>query len=164
MKISKILTYLVLVVGVLGGILWYTMSGSISSLMDKYGIADAKDLVKENGSETFLESIGTVDPIYNLTLFIFVTIIIATIVTVFMTLAKNPSGLKKTILGIGIFIVILAIGYTIAEGTETPLKDGEVLSEMGSRWVGTGLYMFYILAFSAVFLMLTSGVKKIIGK
>ena len=54
-------------------------------------------------------------------------------------------------------------GYII-DGVETPLKDGEVLSASGSRWVGTGIRTFYILAVGAISLMLFSGVSKILKK
>jgi hypothetical protein len=47
---------------------------------------------------------------------------------------------------------------------ETPLKDGEVLSASGSRWVGAGIRTFYILAVVAILSMAFSGVKKILNK
>jgi hypothetical protein len=40
------------------------------------------------------------------------------------------------------------------------MKDGEVLSAAGSRWVGTGLRTFYILAVGAIGAMIFSGVKR----
>ena len=52
----------------------------------------------------------------------------------------------------------------MAEGVETPMKDGEVLSASGSKLVGTGIYAFYFLAAIAVGMMALSGVKKLIGK
>jgi hypothetical protein len=39
------------------------------------------------------------------------------------------------------------------------LKEG-ILSESGSKWVGTGLYSFYILAIIAIGTMIFSGFKK----
>jgi len=44
------------------------------------------------------------------------------------------------------------------------MKDGEVLSASGSRWVGTGLRMFYILAALAILSMILSGAKKILKR
>jgi hypothetical protein len=40
------------------------------------------------------------------------------------------------------------------------MKDGEMLSASGSRWVGTGLRTFYILAVVAIGTMVFSGVKR----
>lgn len=164
MKISKILSYVVLAVGILGALLWYLMGSSVSDLMSKYAITDAKDLVKDHGSEAFAEAIGTVSPMYSLTLAVFIVIIIATLFAVFSSLAKNPGGLKKTLIGIGVFALIVVVAFFMSTGVETPMKDGEVLSASGSKWVGAGLRVFYILAIVAVGLMLTSGIKKIIGK
>ncbi|MBQ4818766.1 hypothetical protein [Aquimarina sp. MMG016] len=164
MKISKIITYAVLAIGVIGAILWYVMGSSIDVLMDQYAITDAKDLVKDQDASAFSEAIATVGPMYTLTLIIFVITVIATLISVFSTLAKNPSGLKNVLIGVVAFLVVAGIGYVLAEGVETPMKDGEVLSEGGSKLVGAGLYTFYFLAAIAVLMMFTSGIKKIIGK
>ncbi len=157
MKISKILSYVVLGIGIIGAILWYVMSSSISNLMDQNGVSEARELALDDAAPL-------VSPLYSLTLIIFVVTIIATLITVFSTLAKNPSGLKNTLIGIVAFIIVVGIGFVMAEGVETPLKDGEILSESGSKWVGTGLYAFYILAAVAVGLMFLSGIRKLIGK
>ncbi|MCK8522528.1 hypothetical protein M0D21_13165 [Aquimarina sp. D1M17] len=157
MKISKILSYVVLGVGILGAILWYVMSSSISDLMVQNGVSEARELALG-------EAEPAVTPLYALTLVIFVVTLIATLITVFSTLAKNPSGLKNTAIGIVAFLVIVGIGFAMANGVETPMKDGEVLSASGSKWVGAGLYTFYFLAAVAVGLMFLSGIKKLIGK
>jgi hypothetical protein len=41
------------------------------------------------------------------------------------------------------------------------MKDGEMLSASGSKWVGTGLYTFYFLAIIAIGTMIVTGAKKI---
>ncbi len=164
MKISKILSYVILAVGAIGAVLLFLMGKNFTTLMDNYGITEAKDLVKDTTSSAFAEATSLVSPMYNLTLVIFVIIIIATLIAVFTALAKNPAGLKKAGIGIVAFLVVIGIGFAMANGVETPMKDGEVLSASGSKWVGTGLYAFYFLAAIAVGLMLLSGVKKLIGK
>ncbi|QSS97778.1 hypothetical protein [Psychroflexus sp. ALD_RP9] len=70
----------------------------------------------------------------------------------------------KTLISLGILVVVLIISYAMANGVETPMRDGEVLSTSGSRWVGTGLNAFYILAVLAVGAMLVSSVKKLITR
>jgi hypothetical protein len=53
----------------------------------------------------------------------------------------------------------------LADNTPMPLPDdGGMLSESGSKWVGTGLYTFYILAVVAILLMVFSGFKKITNR
>ncbi len=157
MKISKILSYVVLGVGILGVLLWYVMGSSISGLMDQNGVSEPRELPLEIAE-------SSVTPLYSLTLVIFIVTIVVTLFAVFSTMAKNPGSLKNTVIGIVAFIVVLGIGYVLADGVETPLKDGEVLSAGGSKLVGMGLYAFYFLAAVAVGLMFLSGVKKLIGK
>ncbi len=157
MKISKILSYVVLGVGILGGLLWYVMSSSISTLMAENSVSEARELPLDIAE-------STVTPLYSLTLVIFVVTLIATLIAVFSTMAKNPKSLKNTAIGLIAFLIIVGLGFVLADGVETPMKDGEVLSASGSKWVGAGLYTFYVLAAVAVGLMFLSGIKKLIGK
>jgi hypothetical protein len=75
-------------------------------------------------------------------------------------LASNPTKLKKAGISTAAFAIVVLISFLLSEGVETPMKDGELLSASGSRWVGTGLRTFYILAIVAVGVMLYSGVKR----
>ena len=56
------------------------------------------------------------------------------------------------------------ISYFLSDGIETPMKDGELLSASGSKWVETGIRVFYLLASIAVGLMVYSGFIKIFKK
>lgn len=85
--------------------------------------------------------------------------------TVFIVLVYVLKGifggnLKKTLMSIGAFLLVVIISYVLAEGVETEMRDGELLSASGSKWVGTGLYTFYILAIVAIGSMVYSGIKK----
>ena len=78
-------------------------------------------------------------------------------------IATRPSVLMSTLKNVGAFAVLAAIAYFgFANGVETEMKDGEVLSEGGSKLVGAGLYLFYFLLIAAVGLMLYTGIKKTI--
>jgi glucan phosphoethanolaminetransferase (alkaline phosphatase superfamily) len=162
MKISKILSYIVLAIGAIGAILLFLMSNNFDGLMEKYGITETKDFVREGGSMDVLkEATSLVNPLYTLTVIVIIGVIAVTLIAVFSSLAKNPGGLKNTAIGIVAFLIV-GIGFVVAEGVEAPLNDGGVLSESGSKWVGTGLYTFYFLAAIAVGLMFFSGIKKLI--
>jgi ABC-type microcin C transport system permease subunit YejB len=78
------------------------------------------------------------------------------------TLLKKK--LKKASISIGFFLLIIFISYMASTGVETPMKDGKVLSENGSRWVGTGILVFYILFIIAIVLMFLSGLRKMLKK
>jgi hypothetical protein len=58
----------------------------------------------------------------------------------------------------------MGIAYATSTGVETPMKDGEMLSANGSRWVETGLRMFYLLAVLAIGSMVFFGGKKIFNR
>ncbi len=70
-------------------------------------------------------------------------------------------NIKNTLISVGAFLLIVIISYVLAEGNPMALQDGEMLSASGSKWVGAGLYAFYILAVVAVGSMAFSGIKKI---
>ena len=107
---------------------------------------------------------GTVSPLVSLSIAILVITVIITVLFSLLNLASSGQKLKKSLLFIGCFVVILVIAYGASSGVETPLKDGEILSASGSRWVETGLRMFYILASLAILSMIFSGAKKILKR
>lgn len=107
---------------------------------------------------------GTVSPLVSLSIAILVIAVVVTVLFSLLNLASSSQKLKKSLLFIGCFAVILGIAFAASEGVETPLKDGEMLSASGSRWVGTGIRMFYILATLAILSMIVSGAKKIFNR
>ena len=70
-------------------------------------------------------------------------------------------NIKNTLITVGAFLAVVVVAYLISNGVETPMKDGEMLSASGSKWVGTGLYTFYFLAIIAIGTMIVTGAKKI---
>jgi len=88
--------------------------------------------------------------------------ILFTLLFSFAQLFTHKDTLKKTLISLGLFVLVIVISYALSEGVEV-YKDGVlVVSESGSKWVGTGLRTFYILTFVAIGLMIYSGVKKLI--
>ena len=106
---------------------------------------------------------GAVSPLVSLSIAILMITVVVTLVFSLLNLASSSQKLKKSLLFIGCFAVVLGIAFAASEGVETPLKDGEILSAAGSRWVGTGIRMFYILAILAILSMVVSGAKKILN-
>lgn len=107
---------------------------------------------------------GTVSPLVSLSLFIVGIIVVVTLVFSLANLASDAQKLKKALIFIGLFGLVVALSFGLSSGVETPLKDGEVLSASGSRWVEAGLRTFFILTFVAVGAMLYSGVQKLINR
>ena len=107
---------------------------------------------------------ATVSPLVSLAIAILFITVSITLVFSILNLASSSKKLKKSLIFIGCFVVVTIIAYAASDGVETPMKDGEVLSANGSRWVGSGLSMFYILATLAILSMILSGAKKILKK
>jgi len=107
---------------------------------------------------------GAVSPLVELARIVLLITVAVTLLFTLRGLFSDFSKLKKAGISIGLFLLVVVLSYLLSEGVETPLKDGEVLSESGSRWVGTGIRTFYILSIVAIGLMLFSGVSKILKK
>tara|TARA_R110002072_G_scaffold142804_2_gene288281 strand:+ start:1359 stop:1784 length:426 start_codon:yes stop_codon:yes gene_type:complete len=87
--------------------------------------------------------------------------LIILMVVIFVLKGIFSGDIKKTLLSVGLFLAIVVISYVLADGTEVTMRDGEILSASGSKWVSTGLYVFYIMAFLAIASMVFSGITKI---
>ena len=91
----------------------------------------------------------------------YITLALTLFIVLVYVLKETFSGnLKKTLMSVGAFLLVVIIAYVMAEGVETEMRDGEILSASGSKWVGTGLNTFYILAVVAIGSMIYSGIKK----
>jgi uncharacterized membrane protein len=107
---------------------------------------------------------GVVSPLVSVAIAILFVTVAVTVVFSLINLASSSQKLKKSLLFIVCFIVVIGLAFTISSGVETPLKDGEILSASGSRWVEAGIRMFYILAALAIGSMIFFGGKKLINK
>jgi len=143
-----------LIVKVLSGILG--LSGAIC-LFVIMGSGD--EVIKENASQG---DFSVVSPLILIAQITFILTVAATLIFSLRALFANTEKLKKALIFIGIFIFFIGVAYISSNGVETPLKDGNFLSESGSRWVETGIRTFYILSIIAVLSMVLSSVKRLI--
>ena len=107
---------------------------------------------------------GVVSPLVSVAIAILFVTVAVTVVFSLINLASSPQKLKKALLFIVCFIVVIGLAFAISSGVETPLKDGEILTAIGSRWVEAGIRTFYILAALAIGSMMFFGGKKLINK
>ncbi|WGK65619.1 hypothetical protein [Croceiramulus getboli] len=95
--------------------------------------------------------------------FAFATLAIVVVFVVFFIfkgLFSNPQTLKNTLVAVSAFATVVFLCWLVSTGVETPMKDGEVLSASGSRWVETGIRSFYAFALLAIGAMVWSGIRK----
>jgi len=145
MDIQKITKYVVLALGVIGLVLQFIILRKGDDAIEMAGLAG---------------DFSSVSPMIGLALLILVVTVLITLVSSFANLASNAAKLKKAGISVAAFAAVVLLSFLLSEGVETPMKDGEVLSAAGSRWVGAGLRTFYILAVVAIGAMLYSGVKR----
>ncbi len=105
-----------------------------------------------------------VTPIIELARIVLFLTIFVTLIFSLRGLFSNKEKLKKASISIGFFLLIVFISYMVSTGVETPMKDGKILSENGSRWVEAGILVFYILFIIAIGLMFLSGLRKMLKK
>ena len=71
----------------------------------------------------------------------------------------NKSSLMNTLKGIGSFLALFIVCFLIASGEETLMREGKILSETSSKFIGAALFMFYSLIIIASGAMLFFGFK-----
>jgi len=133
---------------------------SLAGIVSLIRIISAGDEVMKEAAANGDTSL--VEPMAWIAYIIFGLVLAFVVIFIVKNLFTNPSGLKNTLIGLGGFLLVAVISYVISSGVETPMRDGKVLSESGSKLVSTGLNMFYILAVLAIVAMLASGLKKLI--
>lgn len=147
MNRQKIFTYVALVLGVVG---------LISQVMI---LSKGDDAIKLNAS--LYGEYGVVSFMVYFALFVLAITVILTLFFSFVNLASDGNKLKKALISIGAFATVVLVAFLFSSGTETPLKDGNILSAAGSRWIETGLRTFYFLVFIAVGAMLYTGIARL---
>lgn len=109
------------------------------------------------------ESGGTVNVFMYVSYAVLAIAVLIVLAFTVLNLVSNTSGFKNTLIGIGAFVVLSLLCYFgFANGVESPLKDGNMLSANGSRLIGAGLYLFYFLALIAGGIMFGFGIKKML--
>jgi len=146
MSIQKIVTYTAAVLGVIGLIFQITILSKGDDVIEMAAMSG---------------DYGVVSSMVSLAMIIIAIAVVLTLLFSVMNLASDPTKLKKAMISIGAFLVVVFVAFLFSSGTETPLKDGEVLSASGSRWVETGLRTFYFLVVIAAGAMVYSGVRRL---
>ena len=93
--------------------------------------------------------------------YLMMTLIVSSVL--FYTLKKvisDKDSLRSTLKILGAFLILFLICYfVLARGEETPLRDGKMLSAVGSKLISAALFMFYSLILIASGSMLWFSIK-----
>lgn len=119
-------------------------------------------MIVSKGDDAVRATGSGVDGILYVAYIMFALVLVFVLVFVFKGLMAG--NIKKTLISVGMFLLIVVVSYAMSSGSDVdtlPLVDGLPISESGSRWVGAGLYTFYIMALLAIGSMVFSGITKI---
>lgn len=119
-------------------------------------------MIISNGDDAVRETGKGLDGFLYIAYIIFAIVLL--FVIIFVLKGILTGNIKNTLIALGAFVAVVVISYVMADGVEITMKDGKILSESGSKWISTGLYMFYILGLVAIGSMVFGGVKKLITK
>lgn len=104
-----------------------------------------------------------VSPLIYISYFILAACIAVVLIFVLKNLFSNKDNLKRTLISVGLFLGVVLISYILADSSEVT-ANGEVFSSSTSKWVSTGLNVFYILGLAAIGSMVWTGFNKLIKK
>ena len=107
---------------------------------------------------------GKVSALVNLARIVISLSVVITLIFSLRGLFSDIKKLKKAAISVGFFLIVIMISFFLSDGVETPMKDGEFLSAIVSKWVETGIRTFYLLATIALGLMIYSGLVEILKK
>ncbi|XLS29760.1 hypothetical protein ACJD0Z_02815 [Flavobacteriaceae bacterium M23B6Z8] len=146
---QKIIKIVLILLGVLGIVFWVLLPGS--DVPDSEAMADTN-----------------VNAMFYIAYVLLLIPVAAVLIYTLKNLVANPDKLKKSLILIVGFAIVLGISYALSSGTDVKLdkflEAGIDVDESSSKMVGAGLIAFYILAAVAIVSMLLSGVKKVLSK
>lgn len=141
----KIVKIVLAVLGLIGVILWFQLPSTEMPPEEAIGSA----------SMNFM---------FIITYLLLGLAILISLVFSLVNLFSNPKSLKKALFVIGGFLLVMAISYGLASGTDVSIDEmaarGIQTSETTIKRIGMGLNMFFILTIIAVAAMIWGGVRK----
>ncbi|MGB5228123.1 hypothetical protein [Eudoraea sp.] len=146
---NKIIKIVLVVLGALSAILWYQLPG--------------RDVPASEAVES-----GAMNFMFIITYLLLGFAVVVSLVFTLKNLFANPKSLKKTLMVIGGFIVVVLISYVLASGTDVSIEEmagrGIETSETTIRRIGTGLNMFFLLVLIAIAAMVMGAFKNMSNK
>jgi len=146
---SKIVKIVLVVLGVLSAILWYQLP--------------SRDVPASEAADS-----GAMNMMFIITYILLAFAVVVSLVFTLKNLFANPKSLKKTLMVIGGFVVVVLISYVLASGTDVSIEEmagrGIETSESTIRRIGTGLNMFFLLVLIAVAAMVMGAFKNMSNK
>lgn len=84
----------------------------------------------------------------------------AAVVLPLINALKSPKDLVKSLMGLGVLVVIFLVSYGIAGSEVTAKYIAQGVGEGSSKLIGAGLIMFYVVFFIAALGIVFSEINK----
>jgi glucan phosphoethanolaminetransferase (alkaline phosphatase superfamily) len=135
MKSNKILNILIAAIAIIGGILFIRIF-----MEDAQAIVDNVDNLQNT----------VVSPLISYSYWLFIAAVVITIILSLWSLIRNPENLKKTLGGLAVLAVLLAVAYFLSDSdavynTAGSIEPGGEEGSSINHWVGTGIWYSIIL-------------------
>ncbi len=121
-------------------------------------------MLGDEAIKTIPENQGILSGFANLAYIVLAITAITVIVFSLVNLVSHPDKLKKALMSLGVFALVLAVAWFASSGQERLLSDGTTLTAGQSQMIEAGIKAFYILILLAAGLMLFFGAKKMLSK
>lgn len=145
----KVVKIILIVVGLVGAVLWFMLPES--------------EVPAPEAANN-----GALNAMFWITYILLGIAVVFSLLFALKNLFSNPASIKKSLFVIGGFLLVVAIGYVLADGTDVSIDEmaqrGIETSETTIKRIGTGINVFFILTIIAVGAMLWGGARKTIIK
>ncbi len=141
----KILKIALIAIGLIGAVLWFMLPD---------GDMPASEAAKS----------GAMNAMFIITYLLLGAAVIFSLVFTLKNLFSNPKNLKKTLFVVGGFLLVVALSYGLASGSDVDASYLEMTDESTVKKIGMGLNVFFILTIIAVGAMVVPSVKKMFTK
>ncbi|MBC6997188.1 hypothetical protein [Cytophaga sp. FL35] len=141
----KIIKIALIAVGLIGAVLWFLLPES------EMPAAEAA-------------SSGALNTMFIITYILLAVAVFFSLIFSIKNLFANPASLKKSLFVIVGFLLVVGIGYVMADGTDVNLQEmadrGVATTESEVKQIGAGINVFFILTIIAVGSMIWGGIRK----
>lgn len=141
---NKVIKIVLIVIGLASAVLWYFLPERDAP------VAQASDNAALNA-------------MFWITFILLGLAAAAAIIFALIQLFSNPAGIKKAIGVIVGFLIVVAIAYVLADGTDVSIPEmadrGIDTSETTIKRIGAGINTFFILVVIAIGAMIWGGVR-----
>lgn len=147
-KVSKILSILAIVIGVVAFILVMQMANAGDEAMKASPELQAQYLT----------------PLFTMLWIVLGVAVVSVVAFSIIEVVKDPSKLKKVVINLVIVGAIFGIAYSLSSDTPVTFVSGETSTAEEAKWTDVGLYTFYIMFGMAALSVVSGGLFKLARK